>query len=72
MKGLTLVGALLLVLGLLSLVIPIPHKEDHGVKIGDAKIGIETEHSERLPPVVGGLLIVGGVIALVAGSRNAA
>ena len=72
MKGLTLVGALLLVLGLLSLVIPIPHKEDHGVKIGDAKIGIETEHSDRLPPVVGGLLIVGGVIALVAGSRNAA
>jgi hypothetical protein len=72
MKGLTLVGALLLVLGLLSLVIPIPHKEDHGVKIGDAKIGIETEHSERLPPVVGGLLIVGGVIALVAGSRKAA
>ena len=72
MKGLTLVGALLLVLGLVSLVIPIPHKEDHGVKIGDAKIGIETEHSDRLPPVVGGLLIVGGVIALVAGSRNAA
>jgi hypothetical protein len=72
MKGLTLVGALLLVLGLLSLVIPIPHKEDHGVKIGDAKIGIETEHSERLPPVVGGLLIVGGVIALMAGSRKAA
>ncbi len=72
MKGLTLVGALLLVLGLLSLVIPIPHKEDHGVKIGDAKIGIETEHSERLPPVVGGLLIVGGVIALVADSRKAA
>jgi hypothetical protein len=69
MKGLTLVGALLLVLGLLSLVIPIPHKEDHGVKIGDAKIGIETEHSDRLPPVVGGLLIVGGVIALVAGTR---
>jgi hypothetical protein len=72
MKGLTLVGALLLVLGLLSLVIPIPHKEDHGVKIGDAKIGIETEHSDRLPPVVGGLLIVGGVIALVAGARKAA
>jgi hypothetical protein len=72
MKGLTLVGALLLVLGLLSLVIPIPHKEDHGVKIGDAKIGIETEHSDRLPPVVGGLLIVGGVIVLVAGARKAA
>ena len=72
MKGLTLVGALLLVLGLLSLVVPIPRREDHGVKIGDAKIGVETEHSERLPPVVGGLLIVGGVIALAAGARRSA
>lgn len=70
MKGLTLVGALLLVLGLLALAVPIPHKEDHGVKIGDAKIGIQTEHTDRLPPAVGGLLIVGGVIALVAGSRK--
>jgi hypothetical protein len=72
MKGLTLVGALLLVLGLLSLVIPIPHKEDHGVKIGDAKIGVQTEHSERLPPLVGGILVVGGVIALAAGARKSA
>jgi len=72
MKGVTLVGALLLVLGLLSLVVPIPHKEDHGVKIGDAKIGVETEHSDRLPPVVGGLLVVGGVIALAAGARKSA
>jgi len=71
MKGLTLVGTLLLVLGLLALAVPIPHKEDRGVKIGDAKIDIQTEHSDRLPPVVGGLLIVGGVIALVAGSRKA-
>jgi hypothetical protein len=72
MKSLTLVGALLLVLGLLSLVIPIPHKEDHGVKIGDAKIGVQTEHSERLPPLIGGLLVVGGVIALAAGARKSA
>jgi uncharacterized membrane protein len=72
MKGLTLVGTLLIVLGLLSLVVPIPHKEDHGVKIGDAKIDVQTEHSEKLPPVVGGLLVVGGVIALIAGARKSA
>ena len=65
MKGLTLLGALLLVLGLLALVVPIPHEEDHGVKIGDAKIGVQTEHSERLPPLV-------GVIALAAGARKSA
>jgi len=72
MKGLTLVGALLLVLGLLSFVIPIPQRENHGLKIGDAKIGVQTEHSERLPPVVGGILVVGGVIALAAGARKSA
>ncbi len=72
MKGLTLVGALLLVLGLLSLVVPIPHKEDHSVKIGDAKIGVQTEDKERLPPIVGGILVVGGVIALAAGARKSA
>ena len=72
MKGLTLVGALLLVLGLLSFVIPIPQREDHGLKIGDAKIGVQTEHSERLPPVVGGILVVGGIIALAAGARKSA
>jgi len=72
MKGLTRVGAVLLILGLLSLVIPIPQREDHGVKIGDAKIGVQTEHSERLPPVVGGILVVGGVIALAAGARKSA
>ncbi len=72
MKGLTLVGALLLVLGLLSLVVPITHKEDHSVKIGDAKIGVQTEDKERLPPIVGGILVVGGVIALAAGARKSA
>ena len=50
MKNLVFVGVLLLVLGVLSLVVPIPHREDHGVRIGDTKIGVQTESSERLPP----------------------
>jgi hypothetical protein len=33
---------------------------------------VQTEHSERLPPIVGGLLVVGGVVAMAAGSRKAA
>ena len=70
MKGLTLVGALLLVLGLLSFVVPIPHSEDHSVKIGDAKIGVQTESSQKLPPAVGIVLIAGGVLALVVGLRK--
>ena len=72
MKGLTMLGAILLVLGLLAFVVPIPHKEDHGVKIGDAKIGVQTEHSDRLPPIVAGVLVLAGVVSLAAGTRKGA
>ncbi len=70
MKGLSLVGVVLLVLGLLVFVVPVPHRESHGVKIGDAKIGVETETSEKLPPAVGIVLFAGGVLALVTGLRK--
>ena len=70
MKGIAVVGILLLVLGLLAFVVPVPHSENHGVKIGDAKIGIQTQTSEKLPPAVGVVLLVGGVLALVLGSRS--
>jgi hypothetical protein len=69
-KNLAIVGALLLVLGLVSFVVPIPHRENHGIKIGDAKIGVQTESSEKLPPAVGIVLVAGGVLALVVGLRK--
>ena len=71
MKGLAQFGALLLVVGLLAFVVPVPHTEDHGVKIGDAKIGVRTEHSDRVPPVLAGALVVAGVIAVGMGMRKA-
>ena len=67
MKPLPLVGVLLLVLGVLSFVIPIPHSEQHGVKFGDAKISVETQSSDKLPPAVGIVLMAGGVVALLLG-----
>lgn len=70
MKALPLLGVLLLVLGVLSFIIPVPHREDHSVKIGDTKIGLQTENSEKLPPAVGIVLIAGGVFALVLGMRK--
>jgi hypothetical protein len=50
MKPIALVGVLLLVLGMFSFVVPVPRKENHGVKMGDTKIGEQTENSEKLPP----------------------
>ena len=70
MKALPLVGVLLLVLGVLSLIIPVPHREHHGVKFGDAKISVETESSDKLPPAAGIVLLAGGVVALVLGLRK--
>lgn len=70
MKALPVVGVLMLVLGILALVLPIPHSEKHGVKFGDAKISVQTESSEKLPPAAGIVLLAGGVVALVLGLRK--
>jgi len=70
MKNVAALGILLMILGLLSFVVPIPHRKSHDLKIGDAKVGIQTESSEKLPPAVGTVLLAGGVIALILGSRK--
>ena len=70
MKALPLIGVLLLVLGILSFIVPVPSREDHSLKIGDAKIGVQTESSQKLPPAVGIILIAGGVGALLLGLRK--
>ena len=72
MKSLPIIGAVLLILGVLSFVVPIPHTEDHGVKIGDAKIGIQTQDSEKIPTALSVLLIVSGGAALVFGLKKSA
>jgi hypothetical protein len=70
MNAIRVVAVLLLVLGLLAFVVPVPHHEDHSVRVGGAKLGVETEHSEKLPLAVGVVLLVGGVLALVLGARR--
>jgi uncharacterized membrane protein len=70
MKSLVLVGVLLLVLGVLSFIVPIPQREEHSVRIGDAKIGVRTENSQKLPTPVGIVLVAAGVAVLVLGTRK--
>jgi len=71
MKSLFLVGVVLLSLGVLSFVVPIPNRENHSVRIGDAKIGVQTESSEKLPTAASLVLLGAGVLVLFLGSRGA-
>jgi hypothetical protein len=63
-------GLLLIALGIASLVVPIPHTETQGIKIGDANLGVQTSHSERVSPVISVVLIAGGIALSIAGSRG--
>lgn len=70
MKSLFGIGIAVLILGVLSFFIPVPHQETHGIKAGDTKIGIETQHNERVPTAVTAVLIVAGVAMMIGGSRK--
>jgi uncharacterized membrane protein HdeD (DUF308 family) len=70
MKALMLVGVLVLVLGVLSFFVPFPHSEHHGVSVGDAHVGITTHDDQKVPPVMGIVLVVVGAGLMIAGSRN--
>ena len=67
MKAVFGIGLVLLVLGLLSLVVPIPRSDHDGVKLGGVSINVSSHHDEKLSPVVSGVLILAGVGMVVAG-----
>jgi hypothetical protein len=70
MKSLLWIGVVVLVLGIASLVVPIPHSERQGIKAGDVDIGVQTHHSERLSPIISAILIAGGIGMMIAGGRK--
>jgi hypothetical protein len=71
MRLLTLIGIVVLILGILSFVVAVPVSHSHSAKVGDASIGITTHDHEKLSPAVGGVLCAAGVILLIAGTRRA-
>jgi hypothetical protein len=66
MKLLVLIGLALLALGLTSLMIPIPHNEREGVKVGGLSFGIETHRSEKAPQMISGAIILAGAALMIA------
>lgn len=67
MKLLFWSGMVVLILGLLSLVVPIPQTEHGGISAGGMSMEIQTRHSTRLSPLVGGMLILAGAGMMMAG-----
>ncbi len=61
LKILLFAGLLLVVLGIASLVVPVPHSETQRIKAGDINIGAQTSHSERVSPIMSAVLIAGGI-----------
>jgi hypothetical protein len=70
MKILLFAGLLLVVLGIVSLVVPIPHTETQGIKVGNTNLGVQTSHSERISPIISVVLIAGGIALSIAGTRS--
>ncbi|HET9407011.1 MAG TPA: hypothetical protein VFO39_07210 [Candidatus Sulfotelmatobacter sp.] len=69
MKALLVVGIIVLVLGIVSFFVPVPHREHHGINLGDARVGITTEHDEKVSPAVSVALVVVGAGLMIAGRK---
>ena len=72
MKPASIVGVLLVVFGLLALVYQgfTYTKRETVVDIGPVHATADRQKTVPLPPIVGGLALVGGVVLLVAGARR--
>ena len=72
MRGTVLLGVILLIAGLAGLAWPVITytKTEKVVDIGPVEVTAEREKHVPVPPIVGGLAAVAGVVIIVAGSRK--
>ena len=70
MKTLFVIGLVVLILGLLSLVVPIPHSARQGVTVGGVSLGVEARHAAKLSPALSAVMILGGLVAIAVGKRK--
>lgn len=74
MKSLSLVGILLVVVGALALAYQgITYtRRERVLDVGPIHATRDTQERIPLPPILGGLALIGGVVLLVAGARQRA
>lgn len=72
MKSMTLAGVLLAVLGLLALIyqgFTYTHREKV-LDVGPIHATRDEQEHVPLPPIIGGLALVGGVVLMIVGSKQ--
>jgi hypothetical protein len=70
MKPLFFIGLVVLILGVMSLVVPLPRSEQGGISVGGVSLDVETRHEEKIHPALSAVMILGGLGAIVAGKRR--
>lgn len=72
MRAITIVGVLLVVIGLGSFLLEdLPYAtQQEAASVGPLEATIETEKSISLPPVIGGITLVGGILLLALTARR--
>jgi len=70
MKPLFIAGIVLLALGLASLIFPIPRTEREGIQAGGMSMSVQTQHSERVSPIISAVLILSGAGLIFAGKGS--
>jgi len=67
MKALLAVGLIVLVIGVISFVVPVPHASHHEMGAGDVHVGVTTRHDDKVPAAVSVLLVIIGAGIMIAG-----
>ena len=70
MRALLIIGAVLIVLGILSIFVPVPYRERHGIDAGPVSINVTTKEQRQTPPAISATLIIVGGALVVAGARR--
>jgi len=72
MKGISVVGVILIVLGVAALAYQgfSYTTEKKAVDLGPIQIDKKEHHTVPLPPVLGGVAIVGGIVLVVLGGKK--
>jgi hypothetical protein len=70
MKALFVVGLAVVVLGILSFFVALPHSENHGIKAGDVSVGVQTHSSEKVSPAISAVMLVVGAGLMIASRKS--